>query len=93
VSKITKAAKGRNCEIRLPLVCCPGPDNETVVFCHFRLMNVSGAGYKTEAPVGAFGCYACHSIVDTNKDPEVQLAFAHACMRTINILWNEGIIR
>jgi hypothetical protein len=93
MSRITDSARGRDCEIRLPMICAPGPDNETVVFCHFRLQGVSGIGYKTESPIGAFGCYACHSVVDRSKDPEVQLAFAHACMRTINILWKEGVIR
>lgn len=92
MKRITQSARGRDCEIRLP-GCNPGPDNETVVFCHFRLMNVSGLGFKTDAPIGAYGCASCHAKVDSSKDPQVQLDFAKACFRTINILWKEGVIR
>lgn len=89
--KITKAARSRDCEIRLVGVC--NGDPATVCFCHFRLAGISGMGFKTDAPIGAFGCSACHSVVDTDKSDEVQLSFAHGVMRTIAILWREGVIR
>lgn len=89
--KITKAARGRECEIRLPGVC--NGDTATTVFCHFRPIGISGFGYKTPAPIGAFGCSSCHAVVDTTKDAEIQLAFAHGVMRTINTLWQEGVIK
>jgi len=90
MSAITESARGRDCEIRLPGVC--NFDRETTVFCHFRLIGISGTGYKTDAPIGAYGCSACHSVVDSTKDPLVQLDFAKACLRTINIMFRNGVI-
>ena len=91
MSRITESARDRECTIRLPSTCNGNP--ETSCFCHFRLSGISGMSYKTGAPIGAYGCSACHAVVDTSKDPEVQLAFAHGCMRTLDIMWREGIIR
>lgn len=93
MKKITNSARGRNCEIRLPGICAPGPENETVVFCHFRQIGISGLGFKTDAPIGAYGCAACHAFVDSHHDCATQLAFAEGCFRTINIMWRDGIVR
>jgi hypothetical protein len=93
MKKITDSARGQDCTIRLIGICRPGPDNETVVYCHNRISGISGMGYKSDAPVGAYGCAACHNYVDTHKDETTQLAFAMGCFRTIEILWRRGILR
>lgn len=39
-------------------------------------------GLKSPDWLGAWGCAHCHSIVDSTKDPAVQLDFALAVFRT-----------
>ena len=91
MSAITDSARGQDCLIRLAGVC--NHNRDTVVFCHFRLSGISGIGYKTDAPIGAYGCSACHSVVDSSKDPETQLDFAKGCLRTIESMWRRGILK
>jgi hypothetical protein len=50
-------------------------------------------GYKSPDLIAAHACAACHAVCDSSKDPEVQLAFAQGCFRTIAILIKEGVIR
>lgn len=89
--KITKAARGRDCQVRLPGVCNGNP--ETTCLAHFRLSGISGIGFKAPNIIGAWACSSCHSKVDSDKSTSVQLAFAHGVIRTLNTLWSEGIIR
>lgn len=42
---LRKLAKGKECQIRIPGVCCG--DKDTVVLCHFRMAGISGAGLKS----------------------------------------------
>lgn len=42
---LRKLAKGRECMIRIPDVCCGDP--ATTVLCHFRMAGISGAGLKS----------------------------------------------
>lgn len=81
MSKLRRIARDKDCQIRLPGIC--SGDSSTVVLCHFRLSGLSGLGLKPPDWLGAWGCAACHRTVDSTKDPEVQLAFAHAVFRTI----------
>jgi hypothetical protein len=91
LKRITDSAEGKDCQIRLVGIC--NHDPSTVVFCHFRIGGISGIGYKTDAPIGAYGCSACHAVVDRTKDPEIQLDFAKGCLRTLEIMWRTGVIR
>lgn len=59
MSKLRKSAKGRECQIRIPGVC--NHNNETVVLCH---LGGAGMGTKNDDMFGAFGCSACHDVVD-----------------------------
>lgn len=72
-------AQGRDCQVRLP--CCNG-NPDTVVLAHFRLMGISGMGFKPPDEIASWTCSACHLAVDTDKSAEVQLAFAHGVFRT-----------
>lgn len=90
---ITKEAKGRRCEIRVPSYC--NKNWETTVPCHYRLGAVSGFGLKSPDILIAFGCHACHDVVDgrirTNYSrDEVRLMHAEGVFRTQVILCSEG---
>jgi hypothetical protein len=89
--KLRDYAKGQNCQVRLPNICCHDP--ETVVLAHFRLSGISGLGIKPPDLLGAWACRTCHAYVDAHKDPETQLAFAHGVFRTIAALIEDGLIR
>lgn len=87
---LRRLARNRPCQIRLPGTC--NGNSETTVLCHFRLAGISGMGLKPPDLIASWGCSACHSRVDRDKSPEVQLAFAHAVFRTQAILLREGKI-
>jgi hypothetical protein len=91
MSKIRQAARGRECQIRLVGICNFNP--ETTVGCHFRMAGLCGMGLKPSDLHIAFGCSDCHRYVDTHKDAETQLAFAHGVLRTQYMLLNEGVIK
>ena len=83
---LRKEAKGRECTIRLPGVC--NGNSETVVLCHLnnkRLFGV-GTGQKVPDMFGAWGCSACHDVVDGRKN-------AHFCEDIIREMFYEGVFR
>lgn len=51
MSKLTKEAKGRECQIRLP--CC-NHNPETTVLAHYRLAGTCGVGMKPNDLQGAW---------------------------------------
>lgn len=77
-------AKGQPCQVRLPGVCNFKP--ETTVGAHFRLINLSGAGFKNHDFIVAWACSDCHNYVDTHHDAQTQLALAQGVFRTQHIL-------
>lgn len=89
--RLTKSARGEGCLIRLAGICNFNP--ETVVFCHYRMAGFSGLGIKPPSWLGAFGCSACHSWVDTHKDAETVVAFLQAVVRTIARQIEKGLIK
>ena len=91
MSKLTKAARGRECQVRLINICNFNP--ETTVLAHVRLIGISGFGIKCPDVLGAHACSACHAYADSHHDAETNAAFAEGVYRTINILWREGLIR
>ncbi len=98
MSKLTDSARGRDCTIRVPHTCAPGPENETVVGCHVRMSGVSGYGLKAPDCLIAFGCFACHQVVDGQVPSEFsyeqrRLMLLEGMARTQAILWKEGILR
>lgn len=87
---ITRSARGRDCQIRLPGICSFDP--EQTVFAHIRLNGISGFGIKAP-PIGSFACYPCHMHCDSHHDAATSAAFAEGVYRTLNILWREGVLR
>lgn len=94
-TKITKSARGRECEIRSPV--CNG-DPETTVLCH---LSGGGMGAKRSDIHAAYGCSACHDYVDnrtwlSNHPHEVTMKkiwFYEGVFRTQAIMLREGLIQ
>jgi len=61
-SKIRESARGEDCQIRIPDVCKFTP--ETVVLCH---KGGAGVAMKSSDIHAAYGCYACHAVIDGAK--------------------------
>lgn len=95
-TKLTKAARGRDCQVRL--LGCPN-NTETTVLAHYRLAGTCGVGIKPNNLQGAWCCDYCHGVCDGRiKAPEgwtredIRLAHAEGVMRTIDILVREGVV-
>ena len=91
--KIRDAARGRECQVRLPGIC--NHDSATVVLAHIRLN--TGAGRKESDLLGAFACEACHSEADRRTRniaslDAVKVAFYEGVFRTQQILLDEGLV-
>lgn len=92
-NKLRKLARGRECEIRLPGICNGDPD--TVVLCH---LPGGGMGAKSHDLHAAYGCSACHAVVDGHSNSDypkelLKLWFLDAVIRTQQILIREGVIK
>jgi len=94
-TKLTKAARGRDCQVRVPGVCNGNP--ETTVLAHYRLAGTSGMGCKPNDFQDAWACSACHDYVDGRRgsrraDDRLVARQLHAegVMRTQDILIREG---
>lgn len=98
MTPIRKAARGEDCTLRIPGVCNFDPD--TTVLCHDnRLSSGKGMGLKAPDTAAAFGCSACHDVLDGRRQrPEwltfdhLMLAFDAAVIRTHEILKKKGLI-
>lgn len=92
-TKITKSAKGEECEIRLPGICNFNP--ETTVYCH---IGGGGMALKANDIHGAYGCSSCHSVLDggvksdINKE-DLTLYHYDGMVRTQLILLEKGLIK
>lgn len=63
MTPIRKSAKDQECTIRLPGVC--NYDVSTTVLCHSNeLADGKGMGLKAPDTCAAYGCSACHDVVD-----------------------------
>ena len=90
-TKITKSARGEDCQIRIPGVCNFNP--ETTVFCH---INGAGMGIKASDLQGSYGCSACHDAVDGKTSLSAQglkFWFYDGVFRTQLILLEKGLIK
>lgn len=92
--KLTNAAKGKSCTLRIPGVC--NNNNETVVACH--LPGNKGIGTKNHDIFTVDACSSCHDWADgrvksqhdewLSKDEQ----FLRALQETIIRRVNEGLI-
>ncbi|MFK0090664.1 DUF1364 domain-containing protein [Pseudomonas sp. NPDC090755] len=93
-TKLTKAARGRECQVRIPDVCNGNP--ETTVLAHYRMAGTCGVGIKPNDLPGAWACSACHDACDGSSQvvgrEEVRKLHAEGVMRTQAALIAEGVI-
>lgn len=92
MSKITKSAKGEQCQVRLQFVC--NGDPETVVLAH---IGGAGMGMKQPDTEAAYCCSACHDVLDGRVKTKISVAmlklFHHeGAMRTRKKLIDKGLI-
>lgn len=92
MSKLTREARGRECQVRIPGVCNFNP--ETTVLAHYRLAGTCGTAIKPDDTQAAWACSACHDEVDRRTRlidaNEARLMHAEGVMRTQEILRKEG---
>lgn len=92
---IKNAARGRECQIRLPGIC--NKNEETTVLAHYRLTGTCGTAIKPDDAQAAFACSACHDAVDGRApviDPTLlRLWHAEGVFRTQAILRKEGKLK
>lgn len=71
---IRRAARGQDCTLRLA-VCNFDPD--TTVLCHSNfLADGKGMGMKAPDTAAAFGCSACHDVLDGRRPRPTDLSLA-----------------
>lgn len=98
MTPIRKSAENEECTIRLPLVC--NYDTATTVLCHSNeLADGKGMGKKAPDEKAAYGCSACHDVVDGRAPrPEgltkelVDALFKEAIAQTGRILERKGLL-
>lgn len=93
---LTKLAKGEECLIRVPTECNGNPD--TTVACHVRLIDISGAGFKSPDLFIAFGCSGCHAVVDgqqksTYSYEQRRLMLVEEMIRTQQLLISRKVVK
>jgi hypothetical protein len=94
---IRRAARGQDCTLRL-VVCNFAPD--TTVLCHSNfLADGKGMGLKAPDTAAAFGCSACHDVLDGRRPrpaelslPALETSFRAAVSRTHEILRSMGLL-
>ena len=93
-ARLTKAARGRDCQVRLPGICNGNP--ETVVLAHYRMAGMCGTGMKPHDLLGAWACSACHDEIDRRtRSMSVEDARRYhleGVVRTLNTLISEGAV-
>lgn len=93
-SKLTRAARDRECQVRIPGVCNGNP--ETTVLAHYRMAGTCGAGLKPNDLQGAWACSACHDACDSRGNAisrdDARRYHAEGVMRTQAILISEGVV-
>lgn len=99
MTPIRKSAKNEECTIRLPMGVC-NYDPATTVLCHSNsLEDGKGMGLKAPDTKAAYGCSACHDVVDGRAPrPEgltqelVEACFVEGVAHTNRILKRKGLM-
>jgi len=97
MSAITDSAHGRECELKLPGVCCGDP--EKTVWAHSNShRHGKGGALKAYDQNGCYACYFCHMVYDRQYARPagltlamVERAFAVAMARSQTILVRLGL--
>ena len=95
MSKITKSAKGEECQLMIFPYCNGNP--ETTVFCHAPSED-KGTSVKSPDHWGSYGCSTCHDIIDNRmnvsdiSNDEIFRCIIRGVFRTQSILITKGLI-
>lgn len=97
MSKITEAARGMPCLVRLP-ICNGNP--ETTVAAHYRSISLgAGVGIKPHDLFSAHACSACHDVIDGRRTLDgysrdtIRQYHAEGVLRTIDKLLKLGKVK
>ena len=95
MTDLCKAARGRECQVRIPGVC--NSNDETSVLAHVRLAGLCGIGIKPPDLIATIACSACHDEID-RRTRLVDAEYAHVCAlegmaRTLVIWLKEGKVK
>lgn len=96
MSKLRDAARGQDCQIRLPGICNFNP--ETTVLAHYRLAGICGTGIKPIDQIGSWACSDCHLAVDGQTNTgftreALDLAHLEGMVRTLAALHKRGLLK
>ena len=94
MADLRKAARGRECQVRIPGVCNGNP--ETSVLAHIRLAGLCCTGIKPPDLIATIACSACHDEID-RRTHFVDAGYAKECalegMARTQVIWlKEGVI-
>ena len=89
MTKIRESARGENCAFRFPNICSFNP--ETTVLCHINT-KYKGIALKSHDIFSAYGCYDCHSALDSGKIKDYR-AIMDAVFETQYKLMEKGLIQ
>ena len=87
--KIRDSARLEDCAFRFPNICNFNP--ETTVACHINTV-FKGTGIKSPDLFISYGCDACHSALDQNKNIDPQWVL-DAMIETQYKLFEKGLIK
>ncbi|MEH3413979.1 DUF1364 domain-containing protein [Phytobacter diazotrophicus] len=95
MTDLCKAARGRECQVRIPGVC--NGNDETCVLAHIRLTGLCGTGIKPPDLIATIACSACHDEID-RRTRLVDAEYAHVCalegMARTQVIWlKEGKVK
>lgn len=62
MKNLRKAARGRECTVRLPGIC--NHNSETTVLAHLRRAGIAGMGQKPVDLCAVRACSSCHDAID-----------------------------
>lgn len=89
-AKLRASARGQQCTFNTSYC---NHDPETTVLCHLP-SEVKGIGNKSDDFHAAFGCSACHEVIDQHRLPaEAELFYCfRALQRTLKIWVAKGLV-
>ncbi len=93
MADLRKAARGRECQVRIPGVCNGNP--ETSVLAHIRLAGLCGTGIKPPDLIATIACSACHDEID-RRTHFVDAGYVKECalegMARTQVIWLKEVL-
>ncbi|WP_273960607.1 DUF1364 domain-containing protein [Enterobacter kobei] len=95
MANLCKAARGRECQVRIPGVC--NGNAETSVLAHIRIAGLCGTGIKPPDLIATIACSNCHDEID-RRTRLVDAEYAKECalegMARTQVIWlKEGLVK